>query len=160
MGCGIYDLTTPAEFGQAIAIAKGTPAVPLTEPEDLFGAKIVGVTPKAAALGIQVGMTGSEAVERMLQAEARPATAAPPESAPSPNTRHIAVKSLDHATLVVKDLDRSRRFYVDVLGMREVPRPAFSFAGSWFQAGATQIHLILEFSGPIDASAVSVTIEP
>jgi catechol 2,3-dioxygenase-like lactoylglutathione lyase family enzyme len=62
----------------------------------------------------------------------------------------IRVKSLDHVTLVVKDLDRSRRFYVDVLGMREVPRPAFSFAGSWFQAGPTQIHLILEHaqSGP------------
>ena len=26
VGCGIYDLETPAEFGQAIAIAKGTPA--------------------------------------------------------------------------------------------------------------------------------------
>jgi catechol 2,3-dioxygenase-like lactoylglutathione lyase family enzyme len=59
----------------------------------------------------------------------------------------IQVKSIDHVTLVVKDLERSRRFYVDVLGMREVPRPAFSFAGSWFQAGATQIHLILEYSG-------------
>jgi catechol 2,3-dioxygenase-like lactoylglutathione lyase family enzyme/uncharacterized protein YunC (DUF1805 family) len=139
VGCGIYDLKTPAEFGQAIAIAKGTPAAPLTEPEDLLGAKIVGVTPKAAALGIEVGMTGSEAVERMLQAEAAPSS--------SPGPGRIAVKSLDHATLVVKDLERSRRFYVDVLGMREVPRPAFSFAGSWFQAGATQIHLILEFSG-------------
>ncbi len=31
--------------------------------------------------------------------------------------------------------------------MQEVPRPAFSFAGLWFQAGATQIHLILEYSG-------------
>jgi catechol 2,3-dioxygenase-like lactoylglutathione lyase family enzyme len=30
----------------------------------------------------------------------------------------IQVKSLDHVTLVVKDLERSRRFYVDVLGMR------------------------------------------
>ena len=59
----------------------------------------------------------------------------------------IRVKSLDHVTLVVKDLERSRRFYVDALGMREVPRPAFSFAGSWFQAGATQIHLILEYDG-------------
>ncbi len=28
VGCGIYDLETPAEFGQAIAIAKGTPASP------------------------------------------------------------------------------------------------------------------------------------
>jgi uncharacterized protein YunC (DUF1805 family) len=68
VGCGIYALDTPAEFGQAIAIAKGTPAKPLVEPEDLFNAKIVGLTPKAASFGIQVGMTGREAVELMLQA--------------------------------------------------------------------------------------------
>jgi len=68
VGCGIYDLETPAEFGQAIAIAKGTPANPLVEPEDLFGAKIVGLTPKAESYGIRVGMTGREAVELMLQA--------------------------------------------------------------------------------------------
>src|SRR5438270_375493 len=49
VGCGIYDLKTPAEFGQAIAIAKGTPACPLTEPEDLFEARIVGLTSRAAA---------------------------------------------------------------------------------------------------------------
>src|SRR5262249_61153566 len=67
-GCGIYDRKTPAEFGQAIAIAKGTPANPLTEPEDLFDAKIVGVTPQAEALGIKPGMTGREAVELMLKA--------------------------------------------------------------------------------------------
>ena len=59
----------------------------------------------------------------------------------------IQVKSLDHVTIVVKDLDRSRRFYVEALGMREVPRPAFTFPGSWFQAGATQIHLIEEHAG-------------
>lgn len=69
VGCGIYDLQTPAEFGQAIAIAKGTPADPLVEPEDLFDAKIVGMTPKAEAYGIHIGMTGREAVERMLQVE-------------------------------------------------------------------------------------------
>ncbi len=59
----------------------------------------------------------------------------------------IQVKSLDHVTLVVKDLDRSRRFYVEGLGMRETPRPTFQFPGLWFQAGATQIHLILEHVG-------------
>src|SRR5205809_383420 len=73
VGCGIYDLVAPAEFDQAIAIARGTPANPLTEPEDLLDARIVGVTPRAAAYGIGVGMTGREAVERMLQA--RPARA-------------------------------------------------------------------------------------
>lgn len=70
VGCGIYDLKTPAEFGQAIAIAKGTPACPLVEPEDLFEAKIVGCTPQAEALGITVGMTGREAAELMLKASA------------------------------------------------------------------------------------------
>jgi uncharacterized protein YunC (DUF1805 family) len=68
VGCGIYDLKTAGEFDQAIAIAKGTPAAPLCEPEDLFGARIVGVTPKAESFGIRVGMTGKEAVELMLQA--------------------------------------------------------------------------------------------
>ena len=77
VGCGIYDLKTAAEFSQAIAIAKGTPANPLCEPEDLFQAKIVGVTPKAESFGIRVGMTGKQAVELMLQAS-NPSTAPPP----------------------------------------------------------------------------------
>jgi catechol 2,3-dioxygenase-like lactoylglutathione lyase family enzyme/uncharacterized protein YunC (DUF1805 family) len=171
VGCGIYDLQTPAEFGQAIAIAKGTPAKPLVEPEDLLDARIVGLTPKAGSYGIRVGMTGREATELMLQAgkaaaqsqcslhapredssrssvmttlQSQAALSQTPRSSAEPGIR---VKTIDHVTLVVKDLEQSRRFYVEALGMREVPRPAFSFAGSWFQAGTTQIHLILEFAG-------------
>ena len=68
VGCGIYDCKTAAEFGQAVAIARGTPAKPLVEPEDLFEAKIVEATPQAQALGVRVGMTGREAVERLLAA--------------------------------------------------------------------------------------------
>ncbi len=56
----------------------------------------------------------------------------------------IRVKHIDHVTIVVKDLERSRQFYVDVLGMDEVPRPGFGFPGLWFQAGPTQVHLIGE----------------
>lgn len=67
VGCGIYDMKTPAEFGQAIAIARGTPQNPLVEPEDLLAAKIVDCTPQAKSLGITIGMTGREAVEKMLQ---------------------------------------------------------------------------------------------
>jgi uncharacterized protein YunC (DUF1805 family) len=70
VGCGIYDMETPAEFGQAIAIARGTPAQPLTEPEDLLTAKIVDATPQAKSLGVTIGMTGKEAVEVMLAADA------------------------------------------------------------------------------------------
>ncbi len=64
----------------------------------------------------------------------------------------LQVKHIDHVTFVVRNLEASRRFYVDVLGMKEVARPGFRFPGLWFQAGATQIHLILEHdeSGPAE----------
>lgn len=67
----------------------------------------------------------------------------------------IRVQSLDHVTLVIKDLAATRRFYVDLLGMDEVARPKFSFAGQWFQAGATLIHTNLESeeTGPAGTGA-------
>lgn len=68
VGCGIYSISTPAEFGQAIAIAKGTPQHPLTDPEDLFDAKIVDCTPRAREFGIEIGISGRAAVELMLKA--------------------------------------------------------------------------------------------
>jgi uncharacterized protein YunC (DUF1805 family) len=71
VGCGIYDVKTAAEFGQAVAIARGTPQKPLVQPEDLFDAKIVEATPQARALGIEVGMTGREAVELLLGASSK-----------------------------------------------------------------------------------------
>jgi uncharacterized protein YunC (DUF1805 family) len=72
VGCGIYDVKTVGEFGQAIAIARGTPQNPLVNPEDLFDAKIVDATPRARELGIQIGMTGREAVELLLAAGTKP----------------------------------------------------------------------------------------
>ena len=69
VGCGIYDLKTAGEFGQAIAIAKGTPTHPLVTPEDLLEAKIVDATPQAKAFGITIGMTGREAAELMLSVD-------------------------------------------------------------------------------------------
>lgn len=68
----------------------------------------------------------------------------------SPTATRIRVQQIDHVTIVVRDLERSRGFYVDVLGMQPVERPGFRFPGLWFQAGATQVHLIEENaeSGP------------
>ena len=66
VGCGIYDMACANEFNMAFAIAKGTPDQPLRQPEDLYEAKIVGVSDAAADLGIATGMTGLEALERML----------------------------------------------------------------------------------------------
>jgi catechol 2,3-dioxygenase-like lactoylglutathione lyase family enzyme len=58
----------------------------------------------------------------------------------------LNVKTIDHVTIVVKDLERSRQFYEDLLGMNATTRPAFGFPGLWFQAGDTQIHTIV--TGP------------
>ena len=65
-------------------------------------------------------------------------------------TSPIQVQHIDHVTLVVKSINASRAFYVELLGMKEVARPAFDFNGAWFQAGATLIHLIEQHdrSGP------------
>ena len=71
VGCGIYDVKTAGEFGQAVAIARGTPQKPLVNPEDLLDAPIVEASGPAKELGIQVGMSGREAVELLLSASAK-----------------------------------------------------------------------------------------
>jgi len=53
----------------------------------------------------------------------------------------LEVKQIDHVTLVVANLEKSRQFYAGLLGMAEVTRPDFGFPGLWFQAGGTQIHI-------------------
>lgn len=50
---------------------------------------------------------------------------------------------LDHATIVTADLDAARRFFVDVAGLTEGPRPPFSVDGYWLYAdGRAVVHLI------------------
>ena len=67
VGCGIFDIACANEFGMAFALAKGTPEQPLLDPEDLYEASIVRVSEAARALGIEEGMTGMEALVRMLR---------------------------------------------------------------------------------------------
>ena len=70
IGCGAYHVPTMEHFGQAVAIARGTPEKPLVEPEDLFQARIVEASRQAQALGVRVGDTGLQALEKLLAAEA------------------------------------------------------------------------------------------
>ena len=50
----------------AIAIARGTPEQPLVNPADLLTARVAEVSHPAAALGITVGMSGQEALTRLM----------------------------------------------------------------------------------------------
>ncbi len=48
-----------------------------------------------------------------------------------------------HTQLTVADLDRSRAFYRDVLGLKELPRPKFPFPGAWFElANGQELHIV------------------
>ena len=55
----------------------------------------------------------------------------------------IIVESVQHVSVTVTDLARARRFYSEVLGLTEIQRPDFDFAGAWFGVGTQQIHLIV-----------------
>jgi len=56
----------------------------------------------------------------------------------------MQIAAIHHVSLTVTDLERSRSFYRDILGLDEITRPPFNFPGAWFQIGATQhLHLIV-----------------
>lgn len=55
----------------------------------------------------------------------------------------ITIKSLDHIALHVSNLKESVSFYSTVLGLLQIPRPAFDFDGAWFGLGeGRELHLI------------------
>lgn len=56
----------------------------------------------------------------------------------------MTMLALHHASVLVQDLERSRRFYEDVLGLLPAPdRPFKAFDGIWYDVGPGQIHLIV-----------------
>ena len=50
------------------------------------------------------------------------------------------LQSMDHITLIVKDLEATVDFYCNKLGMFEIQRPDFDFPGAWFGLTADQKH--------------------
>ncbi len=57
----------------------------------------------------------------------------------------MQILQLNHVAIHVADVERSCAFYRDVLGLEQIPRPAFSFPGAWFRLGPDQeLHIIGE----------------
>jgi catechol 2,3-dioxygenase-like lactoylglutathione lyase family enzyme len=54
----------------------------------------------------------------------------------------MKLQGVHHVSLNVRDVEEARRFYVEVLGLEEIPRPAFPFPGAWLRSGGQEIHLI------------------
>jgi glyoxylase I family protein len=49
-----------------------------------------------------------------------------------------------HATVLVRDLERTRKFYKAVLGLKEIERPRFKFSGTWFAIGDQELHIVVK----------------
>ena len=47
----------------------------------------------------------------------------------------MEIKRVDHYSIRTRDLESSRRFYTEVIGLREGPRPPFDFPGYWLYSG-------------------------
>src|SRR5438093_2478398 len=65
----------------------------------------------------------------------------------------MEVKELGHVVLYVRDLERSRRFYGDLLGWKEIPGMNEGFPAAAFSSGRTHHELLLIEVGP-DAAAI------
>ena len=66
----------------------------------------------------------------------------------------LEITTLHHVSLPVTDLERSRAFYRDVLGLQEIERPPFDFAGAWFRVGDRQLHLIVHRQPTLRAGGI------
>lgn len=58
----------------------------------------------------------------------------------------VCATHIDHCSVLVTDVAASRRFYREVLGLKEIPAPkTFDFVALWFDLGGGQtLHLLLK----------------
>lgn len=55
------------------------------------------------------------------------------------------VTQIDHVSVVITDVERSRRFYRDILHLKEIAKPrTFDFVVVWFDLGNQHLHLLLK----------------
>jgi catechol 2,3-dioxygenase-like lactoylglutathione lyase family enzyme len=65
----------------------------------------------------------------------------------------MALTQLNHVTVRTKDLEKTRDFYRDVLGLREGFRPPLSFHGYWLYCGDQAVVHLVPPHGSIGAGA-------
>jgi catechol 2,3-dioxygenase-like lactoylglutathione lyase family enzyme len=57
----------------------------------------------------------------------------------------MELTAIDHVSILITDVARSRAFYRDVVGLREIAKPrTFDFVALWFEIGGQQLHLLLK----------------
>lgn len=68
---------------------------------------------------------------------------------------------LNHLGLLISNLEKSRHFYGNVLGFKEIDRPSFSIKGLWYDLGEFELHLMLhEQATPPSIHPLNETVQP
>lgn len=76
----------------------------------------------------------------------------------------MPITGMSHFTVLTEDLEATRHFYCDLLGLAEGERPAFGFPGLWlYRGGSPILHIVAgrplpeERAGVIDHIAFDAT---
>lgn len=57
----------------------------------------------------------------------------------------LLVVKIDHCSIIITDVERSRRFYGGLLGLKEIHKPrTFDFVVVWYDLGDQHLHLLLK----------------
>jgi catechol 2,3-dioxygenase-like lactoylglutathione lyase family enzyme len=70
----------------------------------------------------------------------------------------LGVQALEHVTIRCAQLQRTRDFYVDLLGLSEGERPAFPFRGHWLYLGGIPVVHLVEASDSAGAWGREIVI--
>lgn len=55
----------------------------------------------------------------------------------------MSIQAMNHFTVLARDLNATKAFYVGLLGLSDGPRPAFDFPGAWLYIGGQAVlHII------------------
>ena len=63
----------------------------------------------------------------------------------------MPLENLNHVLVLTRDLEATRDFYVDVLGLADGYRPPFPFSGHWIYLGDRAVVHVAENRGYLDA---------
>jgi catechol 2,3-dioxygenase-like lactoylglutathione lyase family enzyme len=55
----------------------------------------------------------------------------------------MSIQAMNHFTVLARDLDTTKAFYIGLLGLTDGPRPPFYFPGAWLYVGDQAVlHII------------------
>ena len=70
----------------------------------------------------------------------------------------MGVQALEHVTIRCAQLQRTRGFYVELMGLTEGDRPAFPFRGHWLYLGGVPVVHLVEASDSAGAWGRDIAI--